>query len=91
MHNPLTAIVAVAILFLPTATHGEMEPSFDCDQASTADEQAICKDILFLPWLDAKMDRLWREALERAGEESAEADELKGQQRAWLERRSHLP
>lgn len=65
-----------------TANQG---PSFDCGKASTPTEHAICSSPT-LSELDTKMASLYRRGLEYST--TAEADRLKGEQRAWLKNRA---
>ncbi|WP_455274209.1 caspase family protein [Rhizobium herbae] len=71
------------ILFFPSQSAAS--PSFDCQQASTASELAICAD-LELAELDAEMARLYTQSRKTAA--TGVAENLIAQQRAWLKKRA---
>lgn len=83
--KPISAVrpgVALAIALL-TST-GAHAASFDCGAARSPIEHAICNDAQ-LSALDSDLADAYRAALNKHG---ADADALKGAQRAWLKQRA---
>lgn len=62
----------LALLSTPLAAQSFTQPSFDCTQASTANETAIC-DSDMLAWLDRQMALLYRDVRALEGDAALEA------------------
>jgi uncharacterized protein len=84
MRTHIAAYVGVLFILL-FPSQSEASPSFDCQQASTASELAICAD-LELAELDTEMARLYAQSRKTAA--TAVAENLIAQQRAWLKKRA---
>ncbi|WP_395675435.1 lysozyme inhibitor LprI family protein [Inquilinus sp.] len=77
-------LLPLAILLGSVPAAAETAPSFDCNQAGTAVETAICADPA-LSWLDHTMGRLYA-ALRTGG-----GTKLRDGQRAWIAARNKCP
>jgi uncharacterized protein len=76
---------AAPVAIAPVATpHSNVAPSFNCEQARSGTETAICADEN-LSRLDAQMGRSYREVLRRASPEMEAS--IKSEQRQWLRNR----
>lgn len=62
--------------------HPDAKPSFDCDMAETTIEKMICSDPTIAE-ADLVLDKVWS----ALGSEEAISDELRMEQRRWINRR----
>ncbi|MDZ5648801.1 lysozyme inhibitor LprI family protein [Nitrospirillum sp. BR 11828] len=79
-HLPRPLAIITLLLWAGTALAGTPTPSFNCADAKSLTEQAICADPA-LAAMDADIARLYKQALAKAGRD---AEAIRAEERRWL-------